>query len=130
MIQGPYAQRKSKARQERLLREFARRRRDPAQCGTIRSGQVTAYRQDAVLIAGHLEIAGPTKGAVVARTTGVVKATQMMRDNHYGWFERLSPGIYELTGVGRNALAQYRLGPVFAQHPVFASRSVAQAEHP
>lgn len=127
---GPYAPRKSKARQGRLLREFARRRGDPAQGGAIRSGQVTAYRQDAILIAGHLEIAGPTKGAVVARATGVVKATKIMRDDHYGWFARLGPGVYQLTEAGRSALAQYRLMPITPQHSVTAPRSVAQPEHP
>lgn len=32
----------------------------------------------------------------------------MMRDDHYGWFERLGPGVYGLTETGRDALAQYR----------------------
>jgi len=104
---GPYRPRKSKARTTRLLREFARRVGDPAKGGAIRSGQVTAYRQDALRIAAHLAEAGPCKGAVIARATGVSQATRMMADDHYGWFERISVGIYRLTPRGREGLATY-----------------------
>lgn len=104
---GPYAPRKSKARQGRLLREFTRRRGDPAQGGAVRSGQITAYRQDAIEIAKHLAAAGPTKGAVVAQATGVENATRIMHDNHYVWFERVSTGIYALSESGREGLVQF-----------------------
>ena len=30
-----------------------------------------------------------------------------MADNHYGWFERLSLGIYDLTPEGKKALLSY-----------------------
>ena len=43
------------------------------------------------------------KGALVAKATGVEKATRMMADNHYGWFQRVEKGIYDLTEVGRAA---------------------------
>ena len=54
--------------------------------------------------AEHLAAAGPTKGAVVAKETGVARATRLMADNHYGWFERVETGVYGLTGTGRAAL--------------------------
>ncbi len=100
---GPYAPRKSKRRQNLLLREFARREGDPNTGGATRQGLVTAYRQDALRCAGHLASAGPTKGATVARETGVTQATRLMADNHYGWFNRVEKGIYELTDKGRKA---------------------------
>ncbi|WMS43457.1 DUF2161 family putative PD-(D/E)XK-type phosphodiesterase [Acuticoccus sp. MNP-M23] len=118
---GPYTPRKSIARRGRLLREFARRRGDPAQGGATRSEQVTAYRQDAISIAAHLAATGPSKGAAVASATGVAAATRMMRDNHYGWFERLSPGLYALTDAGRDGLTRYGIArmppPVNTQGP-------------
>lgn len=100
---APYAPRQSKLKRERLLREFAKRSGDPNTGGT-RGGIVTAYRQDAVRCALHLATAGPTKGAVVARETGVQRATRMMSDNHYGWFERVETGVYCLSEAGRSAL--------------------------
>jgi len=99
---APYRPRKSKVKVARLLREFAKRQGDPNLGGT-QGGIITAYRQDALRCAGYLAEAGPAKGAVVARETGVSAATRMMADNHYGWFERVSVGIYDLTDKGRAA---------------------------
>ncbi len=98
---APYAPRKSKHRQAHLLREFARRDGDPNTGGSARTGLVTAYRQDALRCAALLASEGPTKGAVVARETGVTNATRLMADNHYGWFERVEKGVYSLTDTGR-----------------------------
>lgn len=100
---APYAPRKSKHRSAALLREFAKREGDPNIGGATRQGLVTAYRQDALKCATHLAAQGPSKGANVARETGVEKATRMMADNHYGWFERVETGIYQLSEKGRAA---------------------------
>lgn len=101
---GPYEPRKSKPRQTHLLREFARRSGDPNTGGQIRAGLVTAYRQDALRLALYLFEAGASKGAMVARETGVAQATRMMRDNHYGWFEKVETGIYGLSPTGAKAV--------------------------
>ena len=104
---GPYAPRKSKARTARLLREFDRLRGDPNDGGATRYGIVTGYRQDALACALHLAGQGPSKGSVVAGATGVKQATRIMADNHYGWFQRVSVGIYALTDAGRQGLADW-----------------------
>ena len=101
---APYAPRKSKMRKTRLLREFARREGDPNRGGATRAGIVTGYRQDAMRCAAHLAAAGSSRGADVARATGVVRATRMMADDHYGWFERVERGIYGLTPAGHAGL--------------------------
>ncbi len=103
---GPYAPRKSKPRQARLLREFAKRSGDPNAGGQTRAGLVTAYRQDALKLALYLFEAGASKGADVKRETGVEHATRMMRENHYGWFEKVETGIYGLTEAGAGAVRQ------------------------
>ncbi len=96
---GPYAPKIVSAKRARLLREFARREGDPNMGGT--RGQVmTVYRQDAHKLVAYLSEHGPSKGAVVAKATGVDRATTMMRDDHYGWFERVDKGIYQLTPKG------------------------------
>lgn len=101
---GPYAPRKSAKRQGRLLREFARRQGDPNDGGQTRAGLVTAYRQDALKCALYLFEVGASRGADVARETGVPAATRMMRDDHYGWFEKVEKGIYGLTPAGAGAV--------------------------
>lgn len=102
---GPYAPRKNAKRAAMLLREFARRQGDPNDGGQTRAGLVTAYRQDALKLAVFLFEAGASKGADVARATGVSAATRMMRDDHYGWFEKVDKGIYGLTPTGAEAVA-------------------------
>ena len=69
---------------------------------------MTAYRQDALRLAADLAATGPSKGAEIAARTGVVRATQMMADDHYGWFDRVSRGVYALTPRGEAALAESR----------------------
>ena len=101
---GPYAPRKNTKRQAMLLREFARRQGDPNDGGQTRAGLVTAYRQDALKLAVFLYEAGASKGAEVARATGVPAATRMMRDDHYGWFEKVEKGVYGLTPAGAEAV--------------------------
>ncbi len=99
----PFQPRKSKRRREALLGEFAKREGDPNAGGT-RGQIVTAYRQDAVRLATFLSTSGPAPGAVVAKETGVSRATRMMADNHYGWFVRVSRGVYDVTEAGRSAI--------------------------
>ena len=101
---GPYTPRKSPNKAKALLREFDRLRGDPNVGGATRQGIVTGYRQDAIACAEFLASEGPSKGAVVAKATGVKTATRLMADNHYGWFERVAVGIYGLTEVGRAAI--------------------------
>ncbi|MCA0042774.1 DUF2161 domain-containing phosphodiesterase [Celeribacter litoreus] len=90
----PFTPRKNKAKTEKLLAEFARREGDPNLGGSKAGGRVTAYRQDAEKCRAYLLEHGPSKGAEVAKATGVKHATRMMRDNHYGWFEKVEVGVY------------------------------------
>ena len=104
---GPYAPRRSASKAAKLLRAFEALRGDPNDGGATRHGIVTAYRQDALACAAYLAGAGPEKGALVARATGVAAATRIMRDNHYGWFNRVDKGVYALSEAGRKGLADW-----------------------
>tara|TARA_B110000902_G_C14274069_1_gene574316 strand:+ start:1449 stop:2126 length:678 start_codon:yes stop_codon:yes gene_type:complete len=103
---GPYTSRKSKKREGQLLAEFAKRVGDPNDGGQTRVGLITAYRQDALKVAMYLYEVGASKGADTARETGVDHATTMMRNDHYGWFEKVEKGVYGLTPKGADAVAQ------------------------
>lgn len=103
---GYHPPRKNLKRKKELLREFARRQGDPNDGGQTRFGLITAYRQDALKIALYLRNSGVSKGSLVVKKTGVEKATTMMRDNHYGWFERINTGIYQLTRTGEKAVSE------------------------
>lgn len=94
---APYRPRRSKGKKARLLGEFARRVGDPNVGGATRQGLVTAYRQEAMRCASYLSEHGATKAAHVAKGSGVAHARRIMADNHYGWFQRVGTGIYNLT---------------------------------
>lgn len=104
---APYKPRKAKQKKARLLKEFAKLAGDPNTGGSTRRGLMTAYRQDALRCLSLLSEAGPTKAAVVAERAGVETAQRLMADNHYGWFERVSTGIYTLSPNGHRALDDY-----------------------
>ncbi|SIS66912.1 hypothetical protein SAMN05421759_102213 [Roseivivax lentus] len=104
---GTPAPRRNTRGAKQLLRAFARLRGDPNEGGATRHGLVTGYRQDALACAAYLAGAGAEKGALVARATGVPEATRIMRDNHYGWFEKVETGIYALSAEGRKGLKDW-----------------------
>lgn len=106
-VPGPYAPRKSKKRQARLEKEFTRLDGDPNAGGATRHGIVTGYRQDALKCAAYLANIGAEKGAIVARATGVPTATTLMRNNVYGWFEKVETGVYSLTPEGQQGLRDW-----------------------
>ncbi len=97
---GPYTPRKVARKKRAMLSEFERREGDP-NLGGLAGARVTAYRQEATLCAEFLALAGEARGAEVAKSTGVARATTIMRNNHYGWFEKVEKGVYRLSEAGR-----------------------------
>lgn len=103
---APYTPRKATARAGKLLREFQRRVGDPNQGGTTGIKRMTAYRQDALRCLAVLAV-GAMKASDVAKAAQVAKAATLMRDDHYGWFERVARGVYQLTPKGQLALSDH-----------------------
>ena len=103
---GEYNPRKSKHRQERLLGEFIKRVGDPNLGGTEkRKGIMTAYRQRALVVARFLEKQGPTKASIITRTIQEPKARDILYKDVYGWFDRVSRGVYKLSPRGKQELS-------------------------
>ena len=45
--------------------------------------------------------------SVIRERTDVQRAGTILRDNHYGWFDRVKTGYYELTPKGRQELPDW-----------------------
>lgn len=105
---SPYTPRKSAPKAARLLREFDRRVGDPNIAGTTRTPRMTAYRQDALRCAAELSRSGPARAMLVARASGVPRAATLMRADIYGWFDRVTTGVYCLSPVGRAAVVAHQ----------------------
>ena len=55
----------------------------------------------------YLAESGAEKGSIVAKATGVANATSLMRNNHYGGFEKVETGVYALSPKGQQGLADW-----------------------
>jgi len=106
---GEYKPRKSRHRQERLLGEFMKRVGDPNLGGSERrKGIMTVYRQRALAIARFLQKQGPTKASHIARTLREPKARDILYRDVYGWFDRVSLGVYELSPRGKQEISLWQ----------------------
>ncbi|ODT69902.1 MAG: hypothetical protein ABS75_14810 [Pelagibacterium sp. SCN 63-23] len=92
-------------RRTRLVREHQRRRGDPAAGGSTRIPIMTAYRQQA-LICAQAMLDGPKRPRDMR--PAAPDAGKILLGNVYGWFERVQPGVYQLTATGRTAAEQHR----------------------
>jgi hypothetical protein len=104
---APYRPRPARQRAARLIAEFERRAGDLNVGGRNRAPIVTAYRQDALRLAGALAATGPMRLRDLRAATGVADAAGIMQRDVYGWFARLSRGTYALTERGHAALGQF-----------------------
>ena len=105
---GTYRPRESTYRKARLLGEFQKRVGDPNLGGLERSkGIMTAYRQKALKIAQFLKDHGPSKAAVVARKLRQPKARQILYRDVYGWFDRVSLGVYQISPRGEREVPNW-----------------------
>jgi hypothetical protein len=104
----PYRPRKDVRRRSRLLREHQRRVGDPTPGGGNRQPVMTAYRQQALRCARLLE-PGPMRVREIRAQADAPRAGSILRDDVYGWFERVERGTYRLTPVGEQAVSADRL---------------------
>lgn len=102
----PYTPRINTRRRALLLKEFQAREGDPNLGGSAGRKLMTAYRQDAIRCAAHLSAQGPCRVRDIKAATGVARTANILRDNHYGWFEKIERGVYAMTEAGRIANAQ------------------------
>ncbi|MCC6918500.1 MAG: hypothetical protein IT548_04815 [Alphaproteobacteria bacterium] len=98
------APRRNLRKRSRLVEEHRRRRGDPAQGGSTRTPIMTAYRQQALACAAALQDA-PLRPRDLK--TVAPRAANILRDNVYGWFERIDRGVYGLTATGAEALKRW-----------------------
>jgi hypothetical protein len=97
----PYRPRINLRRRGLMLREFQRRQGDPMAGGAaMRQPLMTAYRQQALACAARLHL-GPARPRDLR--PAAPDAAAILARNPYGWFIRLSRGVYGLTPAGETA---------------------------
>ncbi len=103
---GKHERRRNNRRRQSILRELKGRSGDHTPGGT-RGKVVTAYREEALVLADLLFRNGDLSPAGCKELGGSSKAGAILRDNHYGWFERIDRGVYRLHPAGKTALKEY-----------------------
>lgn len=104
----PYRPRKNARKQTRLMKEFKARSGDPNTAGVSKTKIITAYRQDAIRCAKVLEGGKMLGVGDIRASTGISRVGSILQKNHYGWFERVSRGIYRLSEYGNTELSHSR----------------------
>lgn len=104
---APYKPRPNLKRKGMLLKEFAHRVGDPDAGGTTRRPRMTAYRQDALRLAGRIALEGTMPVARLRSETGISRTAGILQNDVYGWFRRESRGVYALSPKGIAALETF-----------------------
>jgi hypothetical protein len=101
--------RRDPKKRSRLVAEHNRRKGDPTAGGSTRSPIMTAYRQQALACAAAM---APGPRRVRDLKPDFPNAPNILRNNFYGWFDRVERGVYGLTDAGRAALTRWPQQPV------------------
>lgn len=101
------SRRGSTKRRTAAMKSFRALSGDENTGGSVKTKRMTPYRENALLIALHLEMLGTSSAAQLVKLGCCEKTRIIMYQNHYGWFERVSKGQYALTGTGRDAMIKY-----------------------
>ena len=104
---APWRPRPDARKRSRLLEEFKQRRDRLTQGGVAGKRIMTVYREQAVLILLILQRLENASPAQIRRLCSVEKTARILRDNHYGWFEKISRGLYTSSAYGKEVVADY-----------------------
>lgn len=103
----PLQKRKPAHRRRAVIREIADRSGDYNVGGAHRRKLMTAYREKAILVACCLAEHGPLSPRELRKLGTGPKTLGILSNNHYGWFQRVSRGVYQLTDKGAAELENY-----------------------
>lgn len=91
-----------------LSEEFQRRKTKSNTGGVTGTKLITSYREEALLVLDALlTLGGEASTKEIRALCQVPKTTQILYNNHYGWFKKKGKGIYEVTAVGIHAVEEF-----------------------
>lgn len=99
---------RNKNKKSALSKEFNKRKAKNNVGGVHATKLITSYREDALLVLdAMMEYSGEASTRDIRKVSGIEKTTSILHDNHYGWFENVSRGIYKVTKAGYDALVEF-----------------------
>ena len=103
----PFERRRDNKGRRALMRELSLRSGDDNAGGSTRRPLVTAYRENALRVAAALERCGPLAPKQLRALGTGPKTLPILRNNVYGWFERIDRALYRIQPAGTAALRTY-----------------------
>ncbi|MFO7895959.1 MAG: DUF2161 family putative PD-(D/E)XK-type phosphodiesterase [Candidatus Cloacimonadales bacterium] len=91
-------------RKRALLREISLRSQNGNIAGINKRKLLTAYRENAIKIAAYLDVLVEASPAKLRDLGTGTKTQSILSSNFYGWFTRVSRGVYKLNDLGRSEL--------------------------
>ncbi len=90
------------------LEEFLARSQNYNIGGMVRQKIITAYRENALLIALYLLRDGAMSAVMLKKLGCGEKSYDIIYQNHDDWFLRIDKGIYDITTKGKKAVKKYK----------------------
>lgn len=108
---GPFDRKRAinsyKKRREKLLEEVRGRHINDNIGGSSGEKIMTAYKESCIHIAYLLHELGPLSPKKLRELGTGEKTLSILNQNFYGWFERVSRGVYQISEQGKEALQTY-----------------------
>lgn len=89
-----------KRKRDRVINEVNQRQHSYNIGGATRTELMTAYKQNAILIACFLAHLSKASAAQMVKLGTEKNTYQILASNHYGWFEKVERGVFALTEKG------------------------------
>ncbi len=106
---GIYNPRKASKKRNAIIREIDGRYSEFNKAGSAaKDPRVSAYKQQALVCAWLLNKNGNMSPLSIVKSGGGVKTQQILSGNIYGWFDKISRGLYTLNPAGKEALKNYK----------------------
>lgn len=96
-----------KKQRNHIIREVEARYGDYNEGGSSKRKLMTAYRENSIFMACCFIKYGPLSPAKLKKLGTGVKTASILSKNYYGWFERISKGIYCLNPQAEQFLDGY-----------------------
>ncbi len=101
------SRRLSQKKREGIILEINSRHGDLNTGGSTRQKIMTAYKENAVQILCYLYKYGPLSIKQLKELGTGPKTSSILQNNFYGWFDRVTKGVYQLTSEGNRSLTDY-----------------------
>ncbi len=97
----------NRKKRKAILEEIEGRTIDMNEGGVAKTKIATAYTEKCIYIACILDAYGDMSAAELRKYGADPKTYNILRMNAYGWFKKVSKGVYGITEEGRRGLMEY-----------------------